>query len=82
MSEVAKRAAQMAEQRLAKATRTPALRVVTADEFVQMEIPPREMLLAPWLPEQGLAMLFSKRGVGKTHVALGIAHAVATGGDS
>ena len=40
----------------------------------------REMLLAPWLPAQGLTMLFSKRGVGKTHVALGIAHAVATGG--
>ena len=58
----------------------PRLRAVTADEFVRMDIPPRQMLLAPWLPAQGLAMLFSKRGVGKTHTAIGIAHAVATGG--
>src|SRR5262249_16076822 len=40
---------------------------------------PREMLLDPILPEKGLAMLFAARGTGKTHVALGIAFAVATG---
>ena len=31
------------------------------------------------IPEQGLVMLYSRRGVGKTHVALGIAAAVASG---
>ena len=44
------------------------------------EIRPREMLLDPILPEQGLAMLYSYRGIGKTFLALGIACAVAGGG--
>ena len=30
-----------------------------------MEIPAREMVLNPILPTQGLAMLYSKHGVGK-----------------
>ena len=38
------------------------------------------MLLHPFLPTQGLCLLYAKRGVGKTHVALGIGYAVATGG--
>ena len=37
------------------------------------------MLLDPILPEKGLAMLYASRGTGKTHVALGIGFAVATG---
>lgn len=37
------------------------------------------MLLDPILPEKGLAMLYAARGTGKTHVALGIGFAVATG---
>ena len=49
-------------------------------EFLQMELPEREMILSPFLTTQGLCLLYSKRGVGKTHVALGIAFAVATGG--
>jgi len=56
------------------------IRVVTVDEFLDMQLPKREMLLAPFLPSQGLGLLYAKRGVGKTHVALGIACAVATGG--
>lgn len=42
-------------------------------------LPPREMLLGPWLREGSLSLLHGARGVGKTHVALAIAHAVATG---
>ena len=38
------------------------------------------MVLDPIIPEKGLALLYAVRGTGKTHVALGIAHAVATGG--
>jgi putative DNA primase/helicase len=53
---------------------------VSLHDFLAREIPPREMLLAPILPTQGLALLYSWRGVGKTHVALGIAYAVASGG--
>jgi putative DNA primase/helicase len=49
-------------------------------ELLSIELPPREFVLAPWLPSQGLALLYAMRGVGKTQVALGIAHAVASGG--
>lgn len=56
------------------------VRAVTIDEFLEMKLSKREMLLAPFLPSQGLCLLYAKRGVGKTHVALGIAYAVATGG--
>ncbi len=53
---------------------------VTLAELLAKEIPPRENVLAPWLPCQGLAMIHAPRGVGKTHIALGIAYAVACGG--
>ena len=49
-------------------------------EFLARKFPPREALLAPWCPRAGLAMIHAPRGVGKTHVALGTAWAVATGG--
>src|SRR3972149_4036961 len=55
------------------------IQAVTIDEFLNMELPKREMLLSPFLPSQGLCLLYAKRGIGKTHVALGIAYAVATG---
>lgn len=53
---------------------------VTAEDLLGREIKPREMLLDPVLPEQGLAMLYAYRGIGKTFLALGIAAAVASGG--
>lgn len=56
-------------------------KVLTADELVRLDLPPRQMLLAPWLPEAGLAMIYAARGVGKSHLALGIAKAVAIGED-
>lgn len=59
---------------------TGGLRLVSVDELCALKLPPRELLLAPFLPSQGLVLLFAKRGVGKTHIALGIAYAVATGG--
>lgn len=49
------------------------------EKFLAMQIPPRRCLLAPWLPRQGLAMIHAPRGIGKTHIALGTAWAVATG---
>jgi putative DNA primase/helicase len=55
------------------------LRAVSFEELLQMEVPPREMILAPILPTQGLGMLYSKRGLGKTYLALSIAYAVASG---
>lgn len=56
------------------------LHAVTMDELLLLDLPPRNMLLLPFLPSQGLALLVAKRGVGKTYVALGIAYAVASGG--
>lgn len=54
--------------------------VVNLMDFVNREIKPRERILAPWLLTQSLNMVYAWRGVGKTHVALGIAYATASGG--
>jgi putative DNA primase/helicase len=56
------------------------LRAMTALELLQTDFPPRDLVLAPWLPTKGLAMCFGPRGIGKTWITLGIAYAVATGG--
>lgn len=53
---------------------------VTLDQFLELDIPERKLLLAPWLPEQGLAMVCAPRGIGKTFFALNVAYAVASGG--
>ena len=54
--------------------------VVDLASFLTMELPPRELILSPWLPKAGLGMIHAFRGIGKTHVSLGIAYAVARGG--
>jgi putative DNA primase/helicase len=48
-------------------------------DFVAQPLPQREHVLAPILPERGLAMLFAPRGVGKTQIAFNIGWAVACG---
>ncbi len=58
---------------------TPLL-ALELEELLSREIKPREMLLDPVLPEQGLVMVYAKRGDGKTYFALGMAVAVAGGG--
>ena len=63
----------------ASARNVARLRPLDLKEFLQLSIKPRGMVLDPILPEKGLAMLYAARGTGKTHVALGIAYAVATG---
>lgn len=54
-------------------------RVATLGELLEMDIPPREWLLYPFLQERSTCMLYAKRGVGKTYVGLSIALAVAGG---
>ena len=49
--------------------------------FLDKNIPPRDYVLWPVIPEQGLTMLYAARGIGKTFVALSIAVAVASGGN-
>lgn len=49
-------------------------------EFETLDIPVRRALLSPFLLEKSLGQCFAARGVGKTHVSLGVAYAVASGG--
>lgn len=56
------------------------LRVIDVIELLSIRFPPRENLLAPWLPQQGLCMVYAPRGIGKTHFSLGVSYAVASGG--
>lgn len=61
------------------APQLPTLCVTDVRDFIKMQLQPREYILSPWLPVQGLTMIYAPRGIGKTHVALGISHAVASG---
>jgi len=58
----------------------PRLRPLALPQLFALDVKPRGMVLDPIIPEKGLVMLYAARGTGKTHVALGIAYAVATGG--
>ena len=49
------------------------------NDFLNIDIPAREMLLSPILPERSLAMLYAPRGVGKSWLGLSIGLAVAAG---
>lgn len=57
------------------------LKSVSVNELLNMELPERELIMSPWLTKQGLAMIYAPRGVGKTHMSLGIACAVSAGED-
>jgi len=52
---------------------------VQIGELLKRDFPVRRSLLAPWLPERSLAMLYGGRGVGKSMLSLSIAIAVAGG---
>lgn len=56
------------------------LTAINIDELIEYDFQQREVILAPWLLTQSLAMIYATRGVGKAHVSLGIAYAVASGG--
>ena len=51
----------------------PPLVVYSLDELLELEIPEHQYLLSPWLQSQGLCMIYSTRGFGKTWVSLEIA---------
>ncbi len=52
---------------------------LSADQLLTRKFEPPEHVLAPWLQTQGLAMIHAPRGIGKTHVSIGVACAVAAG---
>lgn len=41
------------------------LKVVSLNDFLEMDFPPRENILSPFLPEQGMCMIYAKCVVGK-----------------
>ena len=51
------------------------------DAILTIHFPPMEPMLSPWLCRQHLSLIHAWRGVGKTHFALGVAYAVASGGE-
>ena len=53
---------------------------LTGGELLQRQFPPRDLILSPWLPTQGLALCYAERGVGKTWIAMNVAYAIASGG--
>jgi AAA domain len=53
---------------------------VTAAEFIAKPIPPREMILDPIIPSQGIVMVYALRGIGKTFFTLSAAYAIAVAG--
>lgn len=57
------------------------LRAYNLHDFLGLNIPPQENILAPIIKSQSLSMLFAKRGIGKTHISLGIGYAIAAGGE-
>jgi putative DNA primase/helicase len=73
--------AQLAEAREPEVEAVKVLGLVALDaaQFLNMTFPPREYVLSPVIPTQGLAMLYAPRGVGKTYMAMTIAYAVASG---
>ena len=55
------------------------LKAIGINDFLNIDVPAREMLLSPILPERSLAMLYAPRGLGKSWLALSIGVAVAAG---
>lgn len=55
--------------------------MIDTSGLLAAHFPPRERLLAPWLLSQSLNMMYAQRGIGKTHVALGLGYALSTAGE-
>lgn len=55
------------------------LKPIDIHDLLALDIPQRQMILDPVIPEKGLAMIYAGRGTGKTFIACGMSHAAATG---
>jgi hypothetical protein len=55
------------------------LRPLNLGDFLELQLPPRRSILAPWLAEKGTAMIYAARGVGKTLLGLSAGYAIASG---
>lgn len=72
--------ARAALQDLAAQASPAGLAPISAPELLNAELEPLEVLVAPFLFQKCLAMVHARRGVGKTHFALALAFALASGG--
>jgi len=52
---------------------------LTLNDLLAVDFPPRKLVIDPWLPEQGLAMVAAKCGVGKTQLSVSCSLMMATG---
>ncbi len=52
---------------------------IGVSDFLSKKLPKREYIISPCLPQQGLMMIFAKRGIGKTYFALLLASKIALG---
>lgn len=52
---------------------------IDADDFIQLEIPPKKTILKPWLREQSTILISAWRGTGKTWFALSMFDAISRG---
>ena len=57
------------------------IKAISLDTFIKLDLPKKDKIMSPWLDSSSLNMIHAPRGVGKTHVAIGIAYALATGGE-
>lgn len=57
------------------------IKAVGLDTFIKLNLPKKDKIMSPWLDSSSLNMIHAPRGIGKTHVAIGIAYALATGGE-
>ena len=53
---------------------------ISAPDLMALQIPPRKMLMRPWLGESDQVTIYGKRGHGKTWVTLGTALTLSSGG--
>lgn len=59
---------------------TEGLRIENAGEFLSLNFPEREALLAPWLRQRQNCLLYAPSGIGKSFLAWSLALAVTGGG--
>jgi putative DNA primase/helicase len=53
--------------------------LIDADDFLQLDIPSKKMILNPWLTEQSINQIFGYRGTGKTWFGLSLFNAITNG---
>jgi putative DNA primase/helicase len=75
-----KEAVESLEKKMALSKKT-VFKTMCIHELANYKFKPREPILSPWLNSQDLCMVYAARGIGKTHFAISVAYAVATGTD-